>query len=373
MEQDFKKPNDLIIESKYQIDKPFSRGGMNSELYSGHLVAKPEKKIIIKIIYKTKETEKYWQRFIDETVTNKRLAGRPNIVDTLDAFYSDNEIYIIMDHVNGVHLRDYLNNHGCIIPQVAVKVFREILIPIKIMHNFKHQIIHRDLKPENIMVSNDLTKITLIDFGISSVIDNSYKTISQEDANKSRCITDEKDVWGTYSYLLPDLIDYNNDIEKAFKDGITVEFDFYSLGVILYEMLIGEKPFIGEDNSKIMTYPRKYDMQPISQSNSHIPTRLENVVFRCLACKPEDKKYRFKNIDEIIYEIDEIIKYWGKPENDTPLIKPYKQRIYQGYKNFNVDLIKKKQLFTKQWYFFIIVICLAAVITIATAIVLNNF
>lgn len=258
MEQDFKKPNGLVIESKYQIDKSFSKGGMNSELYSGHLVAKPEKKIIIKIIYKTKATEKYWQRFIDETVTNSRLAGKTNIVDTLDSFYSKNEIYMIMDHVEGKTLRHYLNNHGCIIPQVAVKVFREILTPIKIMHDFKHQIIHRDLKPENIIVSDDLTKVTLIDFGISSVIDNSLKTILLQDkANQSKCITDEKDVWGTYSYLLPDLIDYDNNIERAFKAGITVEFDFFSLGVILYEMLIGEKSFIGDDDAKIMTYPKK--------------------------------------------------------------------------------------------------------------------
>ena len=371
MEHDFKKPNGLIIESKYQIDEPFSKGGMSSELYSGHLVDKPDKKIIIKIIYKTKETEKYWQRFIDETITNNRLAGRTNIVDTLDSFYSDNEIYIIMDHVEGKTLRHYLNNHGCIIPQVAIKVFRVILIPIKIMHDFKHQIIHRDLKPENIIVSDDLTKVTLIDFGISSVIDNTLKTMSHDNTNLSRCITDEKDVWGTYSYLLPDLIDYDNNIEKAFKNGITVEFDFFSLGVILYEMLIGEKPFIGDDNSKIMTYPKKYDMPPISQSNPHIPTRLENVVFRCLACKPEDKKYRFKNADEIIHEIDEIIKFWGRPENNTPLIKPYRQRIYKGYQNFNIDFIKKKQPIIKQWYFFIIVICIVVVISISTIIVLK--
>ena len=59
MELDFKKPNGLIIESKYEIDEPFSQGGMNSELYLGHLTTNPDKKIIIKIIYKNKENNDF--------------------------------------------------------------------------------------------------------------------------------------------------------------------------------------------------------------------------------------------------------------------------------------------------------------------------
>ena len=361
MNQIFKKEIGLIIESKYVIDKFLSNGGMSSELYLGHILTNNNEKIIIKIIYKNKETDAFWQRFIDETVTNQRVSGKKNIVNTLDAFGSNDEIYIIMEYVNGKTLRQYLNEHGCIIPKVAVNVFKNILIPIKTMHDFKHQIIHRDLKPENIMVSDDLTKITLIDFGISSVID---KTMASLNAKNTKCFTNESNVWGTYSYLLPDLLDYDNDIIKAYNAGITVQFDFFSLGVILYEMLVGEKPFIGSDDMKIIRLPQKFDVPSISRSNPNIPSKLENVIFRCLACKNEDKKWRYKNIDEIIKDIDEIIRDWDKPENNCPLIKPINQRIYQNYHIFNIDKIKTKQAFYKHWYFFVIVVIL--VITIVT-------
>ncbi|MCQ3907977.1 MAG: serine/threonine protein kinase [Mycoplasmoidaceae bacterium] len=247
----------------------------------------------------------------------------------------DDDIVLIMGYIDGVTLRTYLNRHGALTPKVALNIFKKMLNGIKQLHRYKQQIIHRDLKPENVMVSHDLSKVVIVDFGISSVVK----------ADINEVMTNEPGLYGTSSYILPDLLP-----EYGKKEGnkhITVQSDFFSLGVILYEMIMGTLPFeqIKDDNGNLnktatIKLPLRYDMINIS-ANPTIPTSLENIIFRCIASKEIDKKYRYDDIDQIIDDVNRCLPLLDKKADTTPLLKPVNQRFYQS--NPLIDITDTRQ------------------------------
>ena len=117
--------------------------------------------------------------------------------------------------------------------------------------------------------------------------------------------------------------------EKRFEV-INEQCDFFSIGIILYEMLTGNKPFNGDLNDqKVILLPLRYDLPPLSKNNPKISPAIENVIFRCIASKQDDLKYRYTNVKEIIKDVDDII---NNPQEGklTELIKPYNKRTIQA-------------------------------------------
>jgi serine/threonine-protein kinase len=244
-----------------------------------------------------------------------------------------------MEYIDGMSLRDYIEIHGYLSVNDTLFHFQKILEGVKELHSFKDKIIHRDLKPENILLSHDLRSVKIIDFGISSV----FTKINQTD---KQLFTNEKVIFGTYPYICPDLLKFRDtDDEKRRASIISEQFDFFSLGVILYEMLTGDKPFYAKDYDKIdvIKLPLKYDLLILSDINPHIPVAIENIIFRCMASKPEDLKYRYENINQII---DDVNRYITQPEKTTGdvLLKPRNKRYFQIKGGFNIEsqILKEK-------------------------------
>ncbi|MDR0825819.1 MAG: serine/threonine protein kinase, partial [Mycoplasmataceae bacterium] len=242
-------PNDVILD-KYRIIEVIGHGGMNSDIYKAEDISNTTdewfnsngKFVAIKMVNRSSETtDGDWMKIHDECVTAKRASGCQNIVKTYDIseINNGNTVIIVMEYVNGVSLNNYLSKVGNINVKEALFIFEKILDAVKELHGFQHKIIHRDLKPENIMLTNDMTKVKLIDFGISSVLTTS-KTTGDKTA-----LTDESTVFGSFPYMCPETLDLaNSRLTKEQKSKIISEqFDFFSLGVILYEMLVGQKPF----------------------------------------------------------------------------------------------------------------------------------
>lgn len=358
--------NGTICKNLYTIDRFFKEGGMDSEIYLGHYLSNFNDKVIIKVIYKPINCQpEYWQNIINESITNQRLSSKPNIIKTIESWNDGDKIFIVMEYVEGVSLKEYLHKNGPFLPKIALHYFLKILSGVKAMHDFKHQIIHRDLKPENMIINTNLNQITIIDFGISSVIKKSYSHLLQKDDIKIYTNETKNEIYGTYSYLLPDIIDknqFNYDSQAAYHAGITTQFDFFSLGIILYEMVMGKQPFHlenGEKEANILLKPLKYDMPCISSINETIPKALENIIFRCIACKKEDKKYRYTTIDQIIRDCNNLLHNWNDPNQQ--LIKSIHSRVLQDYQIFNLNKIKMHKYFYQHWYFFVIMICFLVV------------
>ena len=367
-----------IIFDHYKVLKQIGKGGMDSIIYlvEGTTAQKNSFSLnyyALKIINRAKDTtDESWARYYDECITCTRISQCENVVKTyyIKEIVKDKTIAILMEYVSGNSLREVIEKEGLLSVQEVLFLFKKILLALKDLHSFSGKIIHRDLKPENILLSRDRSNLKIIDFGISSVV---YSQISKDEAKENnKFATNEKVLYGTYPYISPDL--YNayrpsSTVEQKFKV-INEQCDFYSIGIILYEMLTGNKPFIGDPNEQsIITLPLKYDLPPLSKNNPKIPLALENVIFRCIASKKEDLCFRYSNVLEIIHDIDDIIKYPEKART-AQLIKPYSKRTLQA-SFFDIEREKSKlKPYNLPWFYWLFTFLVVALVMSAIILII---
>lgn len=361
-------PGDSLYNSQYIVERNIGKGGDGS-VYIVHPIDDPSTKFAAKIFLKPEKVDDvYWKKRSDEALTSLRISQKPNpnLAKTYDVIVADNDdIILIMEYINGMTLRDYLNKHGSLTPKVALHIFLKMLNGIRQLHHYKQKIIHRDLKPENIMVSYDLSKVIIVDFGISTVINE----------NINKVMSYELELHGTASYILPDLISEYS--KKSGDKNISVQSDFFSLGVILYEMIMGTLPFNpvthmvdGKEETdpvKTVKLPLRFDMINIS-ANPTIPTSLENIIFRCIASKGNDVKYRYTDIDQIINDVNNCIPLLNMKVDTAKLLKPINQRFYQSYPLIDIETVRQQQKWYKQWWFFLLIFAVAIAITVVAII-----
>ncbi len=361
-----------IVLGQYKIIDEIARGGMNSIIYKAEdtfvdkndYFALQNKYVAIKVVTRNPSiSDGEWIKFLDECVTTKRVNNLNNIVRTfqVEKINNDNTIIIVMEYVDGISLRDHLNKHGYLSVKEATFIFEKVLIAIKELHSFKHKIIHRDLKPENILLSHDLRQVKIIDFGISSVIE-----FTNNDENK--ILTNEATLYGTYPYISPDVFKMARSNDKNANNFISEQFDFFSLGIIFYEMLIGKKPFFSSNYSSIevIKLPLKFDMPIMSDINPNITPAIENIIFRCIASKPEDIKYRYHSVQEIINDLKNVSNTTSINEK---LLKPSKDRTFQIKNIFDTTKQRQHEKFYQKWWFIFVILLLALVIIIITVVI----
>ena len=370
------KPGDIVFDH-YKVLKQIGKGGMDSIVYLVEDIAAPKNSFslnyyALKIINRTKDTtDESWTRYYDECVTCTRISQCENVVKTyyIKEVIKDKTIAILMEYVSGNSLREVIDKEGLLSVQEALFLFKKILLALKDLHGFNGKIIHRDLKPENILLSKDRSNLKIIDFGISSVVYSQFS--KNEDKENNKIATNEKVLYGTYPYISPDL--YNayrpgGTDEQKFKV-INEQCDFFSIGIILYEMLTGNKPFIGDPTEQsIITLPLKYDFPPLSKNNPKIPPAIENVIFRCIASKKTDLCFRYNNVLEIIHDVDEIIKYPEKAQT-VQLIKPYSKRTMQA-SFFDIEREKTKlKPYNLPWFYWLFAFLVIALVVIAVILI----
>src|SRR6201993_2267705 len=174
--------------------------------------------------------------------------------------------YIVMEYVNGVTLRDIVHTDGPMPPTRAIEVIADACQALNFSH--QHGIIHRDVKPANIMISST-NAVKVMDFGIARALSDSGNSVTQTAA-----------VIGTAQYLSP---------EQARGDSVDARSDVYSLGCVLYEMLTGEPPFIGDSPVAVAYQHVREDPVPPSQRHEGISADLDAVVLKALAKNPENR------------------------------------------------------------------------------------
>ena len=197
-----------------------------------------------------------------------RAAGKlshPNIVTVYDFGEQNGRHYIVMEYLEGITLRDALQTRGALPIEEAVDIAAKVLAGLA--HAHSHQVVHRDVKPDNIHLQPD-GGVKLADFGIARIM---------EEAS----LTGEGQIFGTPSYMSPE------QIEGRSVDHRT---DIFSMGVVLYEMLAGRKPFQG-DSVVSITYAIMHN-QPNPLIG--VPRAIEDVVFQALNKNPE---LRFQTAD----------------------------------------------------------------------------
>jgi serine/threonine-protein kinase len=174
--------------------------------------------------------------------------------------------YIVMEYVEGVTLRDIVHNDGPMEPRQAVEVIADACEALNFSHT--NGIIHRDVKPANIMISK-AGAVKVMDFGIARALADTGNRLTRTSA-----------VIGTAQYLSP---------EQASGESVDARSDVYSLGCVLYEMLTGKPPFVGDSPVSVAyQHVRKDPVRP-SKRNDAISSELDAVVLKALAKNPENR------------------------------------------------------------------------------------
>ncbi|MFC0582471.1 Stk1 family PASTA domain-containing Ser/Thr kinase [Micrococcoides hystricis] len=271
-------PKSRVLNNRYQIDELIGRGGM-ADVYKGldQLLHRP---VAVKMLRTELARDPQFQaRFRREAKSSASL-NHPSIVavyDTGTETMQDNELhtvecpFIVMEYLQGQTLRDLLDG-GPLPLEDAVTYTCGVLEALAYAH--EKEIVHRDIKPSNVMVC-DNGDVKVMDFGIARALADSGATMTQTSA-----------VVGTAQYLSP---------EQARGDDVDTRSDLYSAGCLLFELLTGRPPFVG-DSPVAVAYQHVSEKMPTASGlNPKVTDQLDAVLEKAMA---KDREKRFQTADE---------------------------------------------------------------------------
>ncbi len=208
------------------------------------------------------EEESSRARFLQEARVAARLA-HPNVVRVFDVGEDERGPFIVMEYVEGETLADELQRRGRFSPQETVELAIQLCSGLEAAH--AAALVHRDLKPQNVLLGSDGTA-KIADFGIARALDATFHTAHGT-------------VLGTAAYLSP---------EQARGESVSAAADLYTLGIVLYELLTGRRPFDAETLPELLVQ-RDQPITPPSQLTPEIPAELEHTLMRCLTHDPASR------------------------------------------------------------------------------------
>ncbi len=251
-----------ILAGRYDVGELIGRGGM-ANVYRG-TDATLGRTVAIKVLSDSFAADPdFVARFRREAQAAAKM-NHPNVVNVYDSGSDDGTNYIVMEYVQGRTLAEILAQDGRLMPERGIEITEAVCDALAFAH--REGIVHRDIKPGNIMVTS-AGVVKLMDFGIAR--QEQQETVVQTAA-----------VLGTAQYLSP---------EQARGEPLDLRSDIYSLGVVLYEMLVGKPPFAGDSAVALAMAHVQEAPVPPSQVVSGILADLDSVVMRALAKNPDNR------------------------------------------------------------------------------------
>ena len=233
-----------------------------------------DRTVAIKIIHRhLSQDETFRSKFFREAQLAARVA-HPNLVNVFDQGSIDEIDFIVMEFVEGITLRDALNSHSAISGDEALSVIKAVLAGLASAHSAG--ILHRDIKPENVLLADD-GRIKLSDFGLARDIGNQ---------------TDTGSLVGTVAYLSPELIRRGQALASS---------DIYAVGIVLYEMLTGSQPYLGQDAMQIAFQHATNRIAAPSSVRPEVSPELDSIV---LWCTEPDAGNRPQSAGELLTAIE---------------------------------------------------------------------
>ena len=294
------------ISDRYQIIKSIGEGGMANVYLAYDTIL--DRNVAVKVLRGDLATdEKFVRRFQREALSASSLSN-PNIVEVYDVGEDNGEYYIVMEYVEGKHLKKIKKKRGKLTVPEVVDIVLQITSGLSVAHD--SYIIHRDIKPQNILIlDNGLVKIT--DFGIAVAMNATQ-------------LTQTNSVMGSVHYLPP---------EQASGKGATLQSDIYSIGILMYELLTGKLPFKGDNAVEIALKHLKEPMPSIRDEYPEIPQSVENIILKATAKNPKNRYADAREMHEDLKtcldesrknELKITFKYPEHDYDDTKLLKTIK-------------------------------------------------
>lgn len=268
-----------LLDGRYQVRARVARGGMATVYVATDL--RLDRRVAVKIMHAhLADDESFRERFIQEARSAARLA-HPNVVNVFDQGQDDALAYLVMEYLQGITLRDLLGEYGRLTADQTMDIVEAVLSGLVAAH--KAGIIHRDLKPENVLLADD-GRIKIADFGLARAASTHTGT--------------GQALLGTIAYLSPELV------MRGIAD---TRSDIYAVGIMMYEMLVGEQPFRGEQPVQI-AYQHANDSVPApSLANQEVPPALDDLVLWATARDPEGRPRDARAMLDQLFETEHLI------------------------------------------------------------------
>lgn len=264
-----------FIAARYEITEKIGTGGM-SDVYKATDVVLG-RQVAVKVLKEEfANDENFVSKFRSEA-SNAAKLEHPNIVNIYDVGSEDGLYYIIMEYVEGITLKTYIEKKGHLNYKEVISIVIQVGRGIEAAH--KNQIIHRDIKPQNIIISKE-GKVKVTDFGIARAV--SSNTVSAE-------------AIGSVHYISP---------EQARNGYITERSDIYSLGIVMYEMCTGRVPFEGDTAVSIALQHLQGEMKAPSSLVPSVPIALERIIKKSTMKSPDR---RYADISELLFDLKKAL------------------------------------------------------------------
>ncbi|MCM3732217.1 Stk1 family PASTA domain-containing Ser/Thr kinase [Fictibacillus nanhaiensis] len=343
------------VSGRYKLLEVIGDGGMAIVYRAKDLIL--DRDVAVKVLRSEfNKDEDFIRRFKREAESATSL-DHPNIVSIYDVGEDEEIYFIVMEYVQGKTLKQYIKEHGKISVEESLHIMKQIVSGMAVAHD--HGIIHRDIKPHNILITeNGTAKLT--DFGIALAI-------------TSATITHTNSILGSVHYFSP---------EQARGGIANAKSDIYSFGAVLYEMVTGRVPFVGDSPVSVALKHLQENVIEPRRLNPEIPQSVENIILKSLAKNP---LRRYDNAQELLRDMNTALdpdrmyeQKWNEDSDEDektkympPVVPPpdIKEKNNVPEEGKNPEKPKKKR---KWWLIILIALLLTGGATIAAFTILPS-
>ncbi|MEU9996096.1 protein kinase [Streptomyces sp. NPDC050848] len=292
--------NGRVIGGRYELSTVIGQGGMGQvwTAYDGRL----DRRVAVKLLRPATMTgpataaEELRRRFVRECRVTAQV-DHPGLVTVHDAGSDGDDLYLVMQYVDGADLADHLAEHDPYPWEWAVSVAAQLCAVLAAVHAVP--IVHRDLKPRNVMVRSDGT-VTVLDLGVASVLDTDTTRLTHTGSPI-----------GSPAYMAP---------EQAMGGAVGPFTDLYALGVLLHELLSGNVPFAGSTALGVLHRHLYEPPLPVRQLRPEVPEALEALVLRLLS---KDPQHRPSGAHEVYEALLPMLPARGAPAGPLDPTRPF--------------------------------------------------
>jgi hypothetical protein len=291
-------PEGLVaaLADRYRLTRELGAGGMATVYLAEDL--KHPRQVAVKVLRPDLAATLGPDRFIREVGIAARLS-HPHIVGLLDSGEAAGFLYYVMPYVEGTSLRQKLQREGELPIPEAVRILRDVADALAYAHS--QGVVHRDVKPENIMLV--ARHALVMDFGVA-------KAVAEGKEASTSSLTSAGTALGTPAYMAPE--------QAAGDANVDHRADLYAWGILAYELLAGQPPFVRNTPQKTLAAQVTATPEPVTHHRANVPGPLAHLVMQCLEKKAADRP---QSAEEVLHQLDQVLTpSGGMTPTDT---RPY--------------------------------------------------